>query len=103
MTIKSPAKGTECKFKVSIRPASISHTMDNFEFKVDFYGNAGMVTLPKDKCQRIDEHNYLAIVDTAITGSGRLDARVTAYIPDLDCEDGIRTEVAIASGIETIF
>ena len=103
MNVKSPAKGTECKFQFSISPASASETMDDFAFKIDFYGSAGVVSLDKEHCIRIDANNYLAIVDTAITGSGRLDARITAHIPDSDCEDGFRTEVAIVSGIETIY
>ena len=57
----------------------------------------------KEDCIRLDENNYLAVVDTAITGCGVLDARVSAFIPDADCEDGIRTEMVIVKGIETIY
>lgn len=102
-TIKSPGKGTEIKFNVSITPSVADYTMDDFDFVVEFYGNSGRVSVEKDDCIRVDEDNYLAIVDTDTTGCGTLDAKVTAYIPDDDCEDGLRTEVVIISGIDTVY
>lgn len=103
-TIKAPARGTEVKLKISITPHAIAnYTMDDFDFAVEFYGNIGKVELKKEDCIRLDESNYLAVVDTAITGCGVLDARVSAFIPDADCADGYRTEVVIVKGIETIY
>lgn len=101
--VKSPVRGTEVKLNISITPAVLQRTMDDFDFTIDFYGESGMVTIPKANCIRIDESNYVAIVDTALTGSGTLDARVTALIPDADCEDGLRTEVVLVKGIQTIY
>lgn len=102
-TTKAPARGTEVKLKISISASTANYTMDDFGFVVEFYGNIGKVELKKEGCIRLDENNYLAVVDTAITGCGVLDARVSALIPDADCEDGFRTEVVIVKGIETIY
>ena len=102
-TIKAPARGTEVKLKISIFASTANYTMDDFDFSVEFYGNIGKVELKKEDCIRLDENNYLAVVDTATTGCGVLDARVSAFIPDADCEDGFRTEVVIVKGIETIY
>lgn len=103
-TTKAPARGTEVKLKISITPHAIAnYTMDDFDVAVEFYGNLGKVNVKKEDCIRLDESNYLAVVDTATTGCGVLDARVTALIPDADCADGYRTEVVIVKGIETIY
>lgn len=101
--IKSPGMGTEVKLNISIVPSVLQYTMDQFDFSIDFYGDNGMLNIPKAQCIRVDESNYVAIVDTSVTGSGSLDARVTAFIPDEDCDDGLRTEVVLVKGIETIY
>lgn len=42
---------------------------------------------------KVDEDNYLALVDTATIGIGNLHITLTAYIPDNDLNGGIRKEV----------
>lgn len=100
---KYPGRGTEVKYNISITANLANYTMDDFDFSVIFYGGLGVVKVEKAECIRVDANNYLAIVDTALTGPGNLDAKVTAQIPDADCPDGLRTEVAIVSGIEKIY
>ena len=101
--MKAPAKGTELKLNININIPIGNYTMDDIDFSIEFYGNKGVVSVQKDKCIRVDESNYLAVVNTATTGCGVLDARVTAYIPDADCEDGLRTEVVFVKNIETVY
>jgi hypothetical protein len=46
----------------------------------------------------VDNDNYIALInseDSYIIGKGRLTMEVTAYIPDADFNDNIRTEKAI--------
>lgn len=75
--------------------------MDDYDFSCDFYVHSTKkVTVPKDKMVRIDEDNYLAVIDTDITGAGDIMMRATAMIPDGDYPNGLRKEVAgCATGI----
>lgn len=42
---------------------------------------------------RVDENNYIAIIDTSLLGKGEIKSVLTAYVPDSDMPDGKRTEV----------
>lgn len=42
---------------------------------------------------KVDDDNYVACVDSTKLGVGKIMCRVTAYIPDADFEDGLRTEI----------
>lgn len=70
-------------------------SMDNYDFSCDFYIYPNKsITIHKNKMIRLDEDNYIAVVDTAIIGAGEIIMRATAMIPDGDCPNGIRKEVA---------
>lgn len=71
-------------------------TMDDYDFMCEFYVYPNKkVTLTKSCMKRIDEMNYLAMVDTSVTGPGELMMVATAMIPDGDVKDGgMRKEVA---------
>ena len=85
--------GTEVKLNINIEPIG-GAVMDDYDFSCEFYclPNAS-IRLNKDQLIRTDENNYLAVIDTMPLGVGELKCKVTAYIPDADCNDGIRTEV----------
>jgi hypothetical protein len=52
---------------------------------------------------RVDSNNYIVLVDTNEVGAGDLKCKVTAYIPDGDFPDELRTEVVnIDTGINII-
>lgn len=88
-----PFVGTELKLNVNIEPIG-DITMDDYDFFVEVYCSIKRVlTIHKKDAIRIDENNYVVLVDTAQTGAGDLKCRVTAYIPDEDFADGLRTEV----------
>jgi hypothetical protein len=47
---------------------------------------------------KVDDDNYKLILETADAlriGRGRINAEITAYIPDNDFSDGLRTEKLI--------
>lgn len=89
----SPFLGTELKLNIHIEPIG-STTMDDYDFSVEVYCSVKrIVTVLKKDAIRIDENNYVILVDTTETGAGDLKCRVTAYIPDEDFADGLRTEV----------
>ena len=102
-TIQSndPFLGTELKLNINIEPMGDT-TMDDYDFIVDAYCSVKKtISIPKKDAIRVDENNYMVLVDTNLIGSGRLKCRITAYVPDADFDDGLRTEVAgIDTGIE---
>lgn len=95
--------GTEIKLNVSIESIG-GLTMDEYDFKVDvFCSNSKVVSATKKDCIRIDEKNYVVLVDTNAVGHGRLRCKITAELPDIDFADGYRTEIAILdTGIDII-
>jgi hypothetical protein len=61
------------------------------------------VLLPKDKTVRLDANNYLLPLDTQELGHGVIKIKLTAFLPDKDFVDNIRTEVVfIDTNIEII-
>lgn len=42
---------------------------------------------------RVDENNYIAVIDSNKIGRGSIKMRITVNIPDADIPDGIRTEI----------
>ena len=86
--------GTELKINVSVEPIG-GLAMDSYDFFVELYcSRTKSIQIPKSDLIRVDENNYIARLDTNRTGAGNLKCRVTAYIPDADFEDNLRTEIA---------
>lgn len=96
-------KGSIIKVMLSIEfPSGL--TMDDVDFSCKFYvySNRSQFIEKKDM-KRVDEKNYEAYIDTGIIGSGDINIETTAYIPDSDCEWGIRKEIdRISTGIKTV-
>lgn len=87
--------GTELKINVSIDPIG-GLTMEDYDFIIEMYCSPKkVVTIKKDDAIKLDSSNYIARVDSNITGAGDLKCKVTAYIPDSDFDDSLRTEVAL--------
>lgn len=93
--------GTELKLKVGIEPMGGLH-MSQYDFEIEAYCNKKSVATASKKGNVLtnlveyDADSYIALIDTAITGVGKLKCRVIAYIPDTDfIDDGVRTEVAV--------
>ena len=85
--------GTELKLNINIEPMG-ELTMDDYDFMVEIYTSLKRIQeIHKSDTIRIDENNYVACVDSEALGHGLVKVRVTAYIPDNDFEDGVRTEV----------
>lgn len=87
-------RGTELKINVNIQPIG-TMTMDNYDFEIEFstpYAYKA-VKVAKDAMVRVDESNYIAIVDSKELGQGEIKSVLTAYIPDGDMPDRVRTEV----------
>lgn len=87
--------GTELKLNISIDKIA-DYTMDDYEFDVEFYCYSNRrLAMSKEALIRKDENNYLAVVDSKSLGAGMVKCKITAYIPDADCNDGTRVEVCL--------
>lgn len=85
--------GTELKLNINIEPID-NTSMDDYDFTVDVYCSPQKsITITKKDAIRIDENNYIILVDTTQLGTGNIKCKVTAYIPDPDFKDQERTEV----------
>lgn len=89
------ALGTEFKLNVHLEPLDGLH-MSDYDFEVALYVYTNRkVVFQKSKLKKVDDDNYLLMVETADAlriGRGRINAEITAYIPDSDFSDGLRTE-----------
>lgn len=88
-----PSLGTDLKINIHI-DACGGYSMDDYDFKVDFfvYSNRSL-TIKKKEMIRIDSGNYVASFNSYELGVGPLQCRITAEIPDEDCDDGFRKEI----------
>ena len=95
--------GTELKLNVNIEPIG-TVTMDDYNFEVEVYCSPKKtIIVQKSEAIRLDESNYIILVDTNVVGAGDLKCKVTAQVPDGDFSDMYRTEVvAMDTGIKII-
>ena len=85
--------GTELKINLHIEPLD-GWRMKDYDFHAEFFIYANRVEkVDKSAMIESDPDNYVALVDTARLGTGEIRVRLTAYIPDNDFPDGLRTEV----------
>ena len=80
-------KGTEFKVNINMTPIDGFHMAD-----VGWEAMVFTETSQKDEAIKVDEDNYIIKVDSAILGAGKYYVTLTAYIPDADFDDGLRTE-----------
>lgn len=95
--------GTELKMNVNIAPIN-GVSMDDYDFEVETYCSPKKsIITKKSEAIRVDGNNYVVLVDTSTVGAGDLKCKVTAYLPDADFSDMLRTEVvSIDTGINII-
>lgn len=86
--------GTELKINVHIDPMDGVH-MSECNFICQFFVKNRMVTIKKENMIKVDDDNYIALVDTAKLETGILTMRIEVDVPDLDFSDGFRKEVDI--------
>lgn len=87
-------KGTELKLNVSISGAN--KPMSEYDFEIELYVGGGKpVKRTKEECIKgSNDNTYIVLLDTNELGkTGKLILKCTAYIPDNDFKDNLRTEV----------
>lgn len=93
--VLTPSVGTKLKLNVHADVGSGLH-MSDVEFECMFYTNNASrrsLTVKKSEMAKVDDDNYIAVVDTAVVGAGGYMMKFSAYVPDSDCEGGYRLEV----------
>lgn len=90
--------GTELKFNVHIEPIEgIRMSAYNFDCAFYVYSNRKVI-INKSDMIKVDDENYIAMITTEQAlkiGKGKIQLEITAYIPDNDFPDGLRTEKTI--------
>lgn len=96
-------KGTEVKYNIHIEPID-NLAMSDYNFQVEFFCNPRKtLLLQKSQLLQADANNYVARVDTEKLGIGDLQLKITAYIPDGDFADNLRTEIVLIDTNATIY
>lgn len=85
--------GTQLKLNIHIDPLGTLH-MDDYDFECKFFVfQKKSITITKEEMVKVDDDNYLVIVDTTTLGIGNLHITITANVPDDDFEGRLRKEV----------
>lgn len=95
--------GTEVKLNIHIEPID-GVDIDDYDYITEVYCHPKKsIVIQKSDTMRVDNENYVVRIDTNVLGVGKIICKVTAYIPDGDFPDGLRTEiVAINTKINVI-
>lgn len=87
-------RGTIFKLYVHMEPIDNYH-LEDVEWEAEVYAEGGFgkrIKFKKEDAVKVDEDNYMVVVDSAIGGAGEYKLILTSYIPDADCPNGIRVE-----------
>lgn len=101
--------GTEVKLNMRVNSFD-EFALGNYNFTVELFSNprGPIVTYEYAKgdtnedIKIIDEENFVVTLDTTELGVGKLYCKMTAYIPDTDFVDKLRTEIAVSKTNITI-
>lgn len=85
--------GTAIKFNVGMTPIDGFH-LANVDFVIEVFSSNGgkKIAIPKTETLRVDDDNYLVMVDSKEVGSGDYYLTLWVDIPDTDFPSGIRKE-----------
>lgn len=87
--------GTEIKLNIHIEPIG-DMRMEDYDFHIELYcSSRKSQIIEKKDAKRVDADNFIVFVDSDMVGTGEVKCKITAYIPDADFDDLLRTEVMI--------
>lgn len=84
--------GTELKYLVEVGAQGFD--MANDRFTVDIMRGPNLIHFEKEDMELDENGNYYVCFDTMALGTGKVTAKIIAYVPDTDYPDELRTEVA---------
>lgn len=95
--------GTQVKLNIHIDPLGSLHMAD-YDFECKFYiFPKRSITILKQDMIKIDNDNYIALVDSTGLGIGELHMTLIAQIPDEDFKGATRREIAcVDTGITIV-
>lgn len=94
--------GTQVKLNIHIEPLG-SLSMADYDFECKFFiFPKKFVLITKNDMIKVDNNNYLAMVDTTGLGTGQMHLTLTAFIPDTDFESVRREVVCVNTGINVV-
>lgn len=86
--------GTQFVINVDMEPMDGLHMAD-VDFKARFYVSQNKaLELEKSSMIKVDEDNYLALVDSTLVGRGQIKYRLFVNVPDDNWEGGHRLVVS---------
>lgn len=90
---ENSVKDTKFKVNINMPPIDGYHLVDiDWECLVFTESVYKTIIVKKSDAIRVDDDNYKITIDSALIGAGRYYVTLTAYIPDTDFLDGLRTE-----------
>ena len=75
-------------YKLNINIEGLPGTMDDVDFRCKFWTYRKELTMDKKDMIRINENNYMAVIDSSLLGRGTIKVQTTVLVPDTDV-DGI--------------
>lgn len=92
--------GTELKLKVNISPIDGIPLSDCDFYCIFFVSSAKKVEVHKSKMTKINDDNYMVLLNSKDLGVGTIKMTIKVLVPDADFNDGYRTEIeTINTGI----
>ena len=80
-------------YKLNVHIEGLPGTMDEVDFRCKFWTYRKELTVEKKDMIRLDENNYMAVVDSSLLGRGTIKVQTTVLVPDTDVDGGVRTEI----------
>lgn len=92
--------GTQLKINVNVEPIGSIH-LSNCQFKCTFFINPKKtIELEKSSMIKVDDDNYIALIDSSLLGTGTIRMTIEVDIPDTDFPSGLRKEIdTVCTGI----
>lgn len=85
--------GTVVKLNISIRPIG-TVSFSQMDFTGNFFTHEDRVlTMTKDQFIKVDDDNYVAIIDTSKIGGGNIMCRLEVKVPDTEMANNERLEI----------
>lgn len=87
--------GSEVPFNIYIEPIDGVSAKD-YDFNVSVYTSPKRaIEVQKSDLIKVDDDNYIVLVNTALIGTGKIVFRIEALVPDMRFPDGDRREIQL--------
>lgn len=85
--------GSQFKINVHLEPINDIH-LDSCSFVCTFFTSSNKyITIDKKDMKKVDEDNYVALIDSSLLSVGNIKMTINIDIPDKDFPSGYRKEI----------